>query len=162
MRATAYCVLRSARLLELPSAHLLCTTFSYFDCVLHTSIHRYINTSVQLLHRLRAAYISTSTANCIHQYIYCIVLLQDNHNYLLPAAFISTFTANYIHQYIYCQVQFISTRATPFGTPGSLEKDWSLLRRKRIGRCAFGPATPTSRNIMPASGGVRCDSDHMS
>ena len=61
-----------------------------------------MQTSLQLL---LTAFISTSTANCFHQYSYCIVLLlQDNCYYLLPAAFISTFTAYYIHQYIYCQV----------------------------------------------------------
>ena len=61
-----------------------------------------MQTSLQLL---LTAFISTSTANCFHQYSYCIVrLLQDNCDYLLPAAFISTFTAYYIHQYIYCQV----------------------------------------------------------
>jgi hypothetical protein len=114
--ATAYYVLRSARLLELPSARLLGSVFS----------------SALLLH---VAYISTSTANCIHQYNYCIVLqLQDNYDYLLPAAFISTFTAT--------APTFISTSTATCIHQYKVHSVWKFRgTMKKVGTSSVGSGT---------------------
>jgi hypothetical protein len=122
-RATAYCVLCSAHLLELPSACLLSSGSAlllhtaYINCELHTSVHL-----------LRTAYISTSCYNFrTTTTTYCLLhssvrlLLQHSSVHLLPRAFISTGTLR-------------------LEVPGNREEARNLLRRERNRWQAFGPA----------------------
>lgn len=102
-----------------------------------------------------------STANCIHQYSYCILHSSDNYDYLLPVAFISTFTATtFISTFTACCIHQYT--CTPFGSSEELVKVSEPPPSGADSPVSLCPAHRLLESMMPTFSGFRCDLCHIS